>query len=651
MAIVLRLTKGSALTFSELDGNFTDLDTRVSTNETDIAALQAAPTPLFATNNLSDLANLATSRVNLFPTPTLNHFIVGTGTDWTSTTPAASATALGLGTADCPTFTGVNGASSFDFKIASSAEATLTAGILTFESGASDPSLAWTVDGILAFRIAGLSHFQLTSTAWEADNIAGPAMLDEAATVTNPTVVPEKSDFTSGMGAPVAGGVTLITSGITRLNLEAFNTTLVSVAGSGAVGGTMTITAGQGGVTFAGGAVSIAGGAGGATSGDGGAVNINGGATTTSGEGGAVTITGGSSAASAGDDGADVALIGGTGNQTGGVARVQGGVAGTNSNGGEARLLGAAGNGSGNGGVARITGGAGGTTGAGADVLITSGGGGATSGNSGNVTLNTGGVTSGTVGDILFNRNSVAAFEIDATGGTAGFRGADAGGPAILNEASSNTNPTLIPDRADLTTGVGGVDADQSVTLIGAGVALLIADGDAGEVLFINQIHGNTAGSGGLQDETPSNVNPTVVPRNNDLDSGVGSNAADQPNMIAGAIEGTRWEEASSEIIQVHQTTTGLTANAGGGQGSATPLLSSFNDVTTVATAGDSVVLPAAALGRQVWVFNADAADAMDVFPAVGDDLGAGVNTAVSVAAGTGAMFMAIDATNWRQFI
>ena len=30
MAIVLRSTKDSALTFAEMDGNFTDLDTRVS---------------------------------------------------------------------------------------------------------------------------------------------------------------------------------------------------------------------------------------------------------------------------------------------------------------------------------------------------------------------------------------------------------------------------------------------------------------------------------------------------------------------------------------------------------------------------------------------------------------------------------------------
>lgn len=37
MAITLRLTKGSELTYAELDGNFTDLNTRVGTLETSSA--------------------------------------------------------------------------------------------------------------------------------------------------------------------------------------------------------------------------------------------------------------------------------------------------------------------------------------------------------------------------------------------------------------------------------------------------------------------------------------------------------------------------------------------------------------------------------------------------------------------------------------
>ena len=52
MPIVLRLTKGSELTFAELDGNFTDLDNRVDTIEeanliSRVTRLEAAGTPIY----------------------------------------------------------------------------------------------------------------------------------------------------------------------------------------------------------------------------------------------------------------------------------------------------------------------------------------------------------------------------------------------------------------------------------------------------------------------------------------------------------------------------------------------------------------------------------------------------------------------------
>src|SRR5262249_51571665 len=52
-----------------------------------------------------------------------------------------------------------------------------------------------------------------------------------------------------------------------------------------------------------------------------------------------------------------------------------------------------------------------------------------------------------------------------------------------------------------------------------------------------------------------------------------------------------------------------LTAHAGGGQGSALALTASINRVTTVATAADSVKLPAALAGQSIVVINAAAAN------------------------------------------
>lgn len=72
-----------------------------------------------------------------------------------------------------------------------------------------------------------------------------------------------------------------------------------------------------------------------------------------------------------------------------------------------------------------------------------------------------------------------------------------------------------------------------------------------------------------------------------------------------------------------------FTAFAGGGQASATQLGNGLNVVTVVATAADSVKLPAAVAGSVVFVKNADGADSMTVF-------GFGTDTIDAVASATG---------------
>lgn len=75
--------------------------------------------------------------------------------------------------------------------------------------------------------------------------------------------------------------------------------------------------------------------------------------------------------------------------------------------------------------------------------------------------------------------------------------------------------------------------------------------------------------------------------------------------------------------------TGGLTAHASGTQAAALALTSTINRVTTVATAADSVKLPASAPGMQVTVINAAAANPMQVF-------GAGTDTIDGIATATG---------------
>lgn len=79
---------------------------------------------------------------------------------------------------------------------------------------------------------------------------------------------------------------------------------------------------------------------------------------------------------------------------------------------------------------------------------------------------------------------------------------------------------------------------------------------------------------------------------------------------------------------------TGITARAGGGQASAAALAAAINRVTTVATAADSVALPASAAGAWCVIINSGA-NALQLFGSGADTInGVAAATGVSVAAG-----------------
>lgn len=95
-----------------------------------------------------------------------------------------------------------------------------------------------------------------------------------------------------------------------------------------------------------------------------------------------------------------------------------------------------------------------------------------------------------------------------------------------------------------------------------------------------------------------------------------------------------------------------LTAHVGGGQGSALALTRQINRVTTVASSGDSVLLPVALAGRVVTVINAAAANAMDVFPQSGEIINAlSANTALSVAANKCINFYCAVNGTWNSLL
>lgn len=102
-----------------------------------------------------------------------------------------------------------------------------------------------------------------------------------------------------------------------------------------------------------------------------------------------------------------------------------------------------------------------------------------------------------------------------------------------------------------------------------------------------------------------------------------------------------------SGSLATQSAVTGITAHAGGGQGSATALPAMLNRVTTVATAGDSVVMPASVAGLAITVVNS-AINSCNVFPASGDNINSlGANAAFALAGGQTATFECPVAGFW----
>lgn len=104
-------------------------------------------------------------------------------------------------------------------------------------------------------------------------------------------------------------------------------------------------------------------------------------------------------------------------------------------------------------------------------------------------------------------------------------------------------------------------------------------------------------------------------------------------------------------IADMSSTANAITAKAGGGQTDATALTASYNRVTTVATAGDSVKLPAALVGSRIAVFNKGGAS-LDVFPSSGDAINAlSADAAYALAATKGAQFICMVNGTWDTIL
>ena len=164
----------------------------------------------------------------------------------------------------------------------------------------------------------------------------------------------------------------------------------------------------------------------------------------------------------------------------------------------------------------------------------------------GTATINTLVIDGAAVGNIQLNDHWLSN-----DGGDEGIRVSDTGEVSI-NQApviGSALNLPLVNDAATPTLSFGDGDtgfyeSDDDTLRLSVGGTL--------EWSFTNTYLGNESNTkSALLDETPTATVPNIVPTRSDADTGIGSNAADQLSLIAGAKEMLRLVEDTVSYVQM----------------------------------------------------------------------------------------------------
>ena len=172
-----------------------------------------------------------------------------------------------------------------------------------------------------------------------------------------------------------------------------------------------------------------------------------------------------------------------------------------------------------------------------------------------------------------------------------------------------------------------------------------------GDIIFTGNLLAVTALGPAMIDTATGEGAATILPNKADLDTGLGHVSDDILQIVVGGTEAISWAEASAGVLESPKRQN-ISAFAGGGQGSATQINDSYMTIAAVATTGDSVKLPAVFRSNTLMFIKNNGANAADVFPASGDDLGSGVDTAVSVGAGESVSFIAtLEDATWTPWI
>ncbi len=217
--------------------------------------------------------------------------------------------------------------------------------------------------------------------------------------------------------------------------------------------------------------------------------------------------------------------------------------------------------------------------------------------------------------------------------------------PGNLSAGAYTYKITFVSNYGETGAGV----ASNSVTAaVNSSMALTAIPIGSSNNVIARKIYRTTAGGANYLLAATISDNVTTTYTDTLADAGLGAappaaSTADSLQIVNGYI--------SFQRPKLNSTTTGITALAGGGQTGATLLFSEVNILTTVATAGDSVILPllnSNIIGMTFTVKNSGANSA-NVFPASGQTINAlGANTALAVASSAVTRFHATTASNWQ---
>uniref|UniRef100_A0A6H1ZTI9 Putative tail protein n=1 Tax=viral metagenome TaxID=1070528 RepID=A0A6H1ZTI9_9ZZZZ len=184
--------------------------------------------------------------------------------------------------------------------------------------------------------------------------------------------------------------------------------------------------------------------------------------------------------------------------------------------------------------------------------------------------------------------------------------------------------------------GVGADDLTERMRIDKSGVIDVVGAFTAGSVVSDAQVTATTTVSGATYGSNGSVTDAELLYVNT-----LSSNAQDQLNLKAPLASPT-----FTGLVKRSVTAT-ITAATPGGQGDGA-LTSDINEISVCGTASDAVTLPTAVAGLEIFIIN-NGAQILEIWPATGDDLGAGVNTATTLAAAANITFCSYNATNWEM--